>query len=166
MSRNPSNRLNDNLIPGASIGTLLLWLREEITEYEQLKGRSSLKSFRSAARRRIEAIRQELADRGEDIPSAPASPPQRRRPTSGAAGLKSTQRTKKEKQQIMYIEAKPGLTGHARIGRVRMSKSGKTLYYRRMVFQSLKGAGYKANYYNVETGVHYWISNCHHSSNN
>ncbi len=61
--------------------------------------------------------------------------------------------------QIMYIEAKPGLTGPARIGRVRFSKSGKTLYYKGRRFQSLKG-GYKRNFFDVETGEEYWISGC------
>lgn len=63
------------------------------------------------------------------------------------------------KSRIMYIESKSaGLTGPARIGRVRFSKSGATLYYRGKAFRSLKGEGFKANYYNVETGEHYWIS--------
>lgn len=61
----------------------------------------------------------------------------------------------------MYIEAKPGLTGPARIGRVRLSKTGKTIYYGGRQFQSLKGgAGTKANFCDVETGEWYWISNC------
>ena len=60
----------------------------------------------------------------------------------------------------MYIEAKLGLTGPSHIGRVQLSKTGKTLYYSGMTFQSLKGAGYKANYFNVDTGTHYWISKC------
>lgn len=59
----------------------------------------------------------------------------------------------------MYIECKAGgLTGPARIGRVAFSRSGATLYYQGMVFRSLKGSGYKANYYDVETGEHYWVS--------
>ena len=60
----------------------------------------------------------------------------------------------------MYIESKAdGLAGgDARIGRVRFSKTGRTLYYRGRTFRSLVGAGYKANYYDVETGEHYWIS--------
>ena len=59
----------------------------------------------------------------------------------------------------MYIECKAGsLTGAARIGRVRFSKSGRTLYYRGQTFQSLKGAGFKSNFYCVETGEDYWIS--------
>jgi hypothetical protein len=61
--------------------------------------------------------------------------------------------------RIMYIERKAGgLTGEARIGRVTFSKSGSTLYYRDKTFQSLKGAGFKSNYYCVETGEDYWIS--------
>ena len=59
----------------------------------------------------------------------------------------------------MYIEDKSeDLEGDARIGRVYFSKSGKTLYYRGKRFKSLKGAGFKANYYEVESGDHYWIS--------
>jgi hypothetical protein len=59
----------------------------------------------------------------------------------------------------MYIESKGAdLTGPARIGRVTFSKSGKTIYYQGKAFQSLKGSGFKANYFEVETGKHYWIS--------
>ena len=63
------------------------------------------------------------------------------------------------KARIMYIECKAGnLTGPARIGRVLYSKIGATIYYRGKEFRSLKGAGFKANYYDVETGDEYWIS--------
>jgi hypothetical protein len=59
----------------------------------------------------------------------------------------------------MYIECKSGgLIGSARIGRVTFSRTGSTLYYRNQQFQSLKGAGFKSNYVDVETGVDYWIS--------
>ncbi|TAL03217.1 MAG: 1-deoxy-D-xylulose-5-phosphate synthase [Verrucomicrobia bacterium] len=59
----------------------------------------------------------------------------------------------------MYIERKAGgLTGTARIGRVTFSKTGRTLYYRGQKFQSLKGAGFKSNYYDVDSGENYWIS--------
>jgi hypothetical protein len=61
--------------------------------------------------------------------------------------------------RIMYIENKAnGLTGPARIGRVSFSKTGRTLYYDGKSFQSLKGAGFKSNYYDLETGDEYWIS--------
>lgn len=59
----------------------------------------------------------------------------------------------------MYIEHKGGeLIGTARIGRVTFSRTGCTLYYRDQTFQSLKGQGFKANYYEVSTGDQYWIS--------
>ena len=57
----------------------------------------------------------------------------------------------------MYIENKAdGLTGPARIGRVSFSKTGRTLYYDGKSFQSLKGAGFKSNYYDIEPGEEYW----------
>ena len=63
------------------------------------------------------------------------------------------------KTRIMYVEYKgDGLTGDARIGRVAFSQTGRTIYYRGKAFASLNGRGYKANYYDVETGEHYWIS--------
>ncbi len=63
--------------------------------------------------------------------------------------------------RIMYIENKAGnLVGNARIGRVEFSKTGKTIYYQDLTFQSLKGTGFKANYFCVETEEDYWISGC------
>lgn len=63
------------------------------------------------------------------------------------------------KTRIMYIESKAdGLEGPARIGRVSFSKTGATIYYRGKEFRSLKGAGFKSNYYEVESGDEYWIS--------
>ena len=63
------------------------------------------------------------------------------------------------KTRIMYIEDKSeGLDGPARIGRVTFSKSGRSIHYRGRTFQSLDGSGYKANYFDVETGDHFWIS--------
>ena len=63
------------------------------------------------------------------------------------------------KSRIMYIENKAGgLSGAGRIGRVTFSKTGATLYYRGKSFQSLKGYGFKANFYELETGEYYWIS--------
>jgi hypothetical protein len=59
----------------------------------------------------------------------------------------------------MYIECKAGnLTGPARIGRVTYSKTGATICYQGREFRSLKGSGFKANYFDVETGEEYWIS--------
>jgi hypothetical protein len=59
----------------------------------------------------------------------------------------------------MYIEYKgDGLVGPARIGRVTFSKTGKTIHYQDKRFKSLKGGGFKSNYYDVESGEEYWIS--------
>lgn len=67
--------------------------------------------------------------------------------------------------RIMYIEnksARPpgqsGIRGPARIGRVSFSKTGKSLYYDGKTFQSLKGSGKKANYFDVDSREEYWIS--------
>ena len=67
--------------------------------------------------------------------------------------------------RVMYIENKSaqpsgtrGVVGPARIGRVAFSKTGKSLYYQGKTFQSLKGSGCKANYYDLATGDEYWIS--------
>ena len=78
--------------------------------------------------------------------------------------------------RIMYIEYKGGgfgnpfgfahirasmgggLHGNARIGRVTFSRTGATLQYAGKTFQSLNGRGFKANYFDTETGEQYWIS--------
>jgi hypothetical protein len=59
----------------------------------------------------------------------------------------------------MYIESKAeGLNGSARIGRVTFNRIGRTLYYKGQSFQSLKGSGFKSNYFETGTGDEYWIS--------
>jgi len=69
------------------------------------------------------------------------------------------------KSQIMYIEYKDDdLVGPGRIGRVTFSKTGKTISYGGKQFQSLKG-GYKANFFDVDTGERYWISGCKKAGN-
>jgi hypothetical protein len=64
--------------------------------------------------------------------------------------------------RIMYIEYKgdDGLVGEARIGRVTYSKTGQSLWYRGREFRTLRGQGFKSNYFDVATGEHYWISGC------
>ncbi len=62
------------------------------------------------------------------------------------------------KTEIMYVEDKECLLGNGRICRVQLSKTGKTLYYQDMEFQSLKGMGYKSNFYELNSGIEYWIS--------
>ena len=65
------------------------------------------------------------------------------------------------KTRIMYIEYKgQDLIGDARIGRVKFSKTGKSIHYDGKTFQTLSGSGLKANYFDIETGEHYWISGC------
>ncbi len=65
------------------------------------------------------------------------------------------------KSEIKYIELKSdhGDHGPAWIGLVSFSKSGKTLYFNDTAFQSLGGSGIAGNYFDVETGDEYWISN-------
>lgn len=61
----------------------------------------------------------------------------------------------------MFIENKTtgdGLTGPARIGRVKLSKTGKTIYYKGAELQSMGGFGFKANYSDINTGDEYWVS--------
>ncbi len=73
---------------------------------------------------------------------------------------------KNSKSRIMYIEYKgDSLIGSGRIGRFNFSKSGKSLYYKGKSFQSLGGDGYKANYFDTETGERYWISGCKKNGN-
>ena len=69
------------------------------------------------------------------------------------------ERFRMARSRIMYIENKQeSLDSAGRIGRVYFSKSGKTLYYRGQRFRSLRGSGFKANYFDIESGAHYWIS--------
>jgi hypothetical protein len=82
---------------------------------------------------------------------------------TGKEGLLQSEQLPKEfklsRSKIMYVENKSfGLEGEARIGRVYFSKSRKTLYYRSMKFQSLKGRGNKSNNFDIATGEHYWLS--------
>jgi hypothetical protein len=59
------------------------------------------------------------------------------------------------KTRIMYIQAG---WGPGRIGRVRLSKTGRTLYYGDLELASLDGGGYKATHIVFESGEKYWIS--------
>jgi hypothetical protein len=63
----------------------------------------------------------------------------------------------------MYLENKndsSGLIGEARIGLVKFSKTGKSIHYNGRTFHTLSGYGFKANYYDVDSGEYYWISGC------
>ena len=83
-----------------------------------------------------------------------SSPPDTIRRSAVACPIMS-----KTKTRIMYIENKSAsLNGPARIGRVTFSKTGKSVNYGGRTFRSLKGHGFKANYFDVETGEEFWIS--------
>ena len=63
------------------------------------------------------------------------------------------------KTRIMYVERGGGLASHrGRIGRVQLSKTGRTLYYAGVQLRSLNGGGYKTTHFDVETGEEYWVS--------
>ena len=65
-------------------------------------------------------------------------------------------------KRMMWIEDKStGLAGPARIGWVEIRNGGTKLVYKGQTFLSLRGRGFKANYYDVETKAEYWISGCH-----
>jgi hypothetical protein len=66
------------------------------------------------------------------------------------------------KERIMYIERKAddSEATPARIGRMRFSKSGKSVHYDGRTFETLAGRGFKANYFETVTGDEYWISGC------
>jgi hypothetical protein len=62
--------------------------------------------------------------------------------------------------RIMYIERKAGdVKGGARIGLVKFSQTGRTMYYAGKEFSKVKG-GYKYNCIEVSTNEEYWISGC------
>jgi hypothetical protein len=63
------------------------------------------------------------------------------------------------KTRTMYVERGGGLASQGgRIGCVRFSKTGKTLYYRNVALHSLGGRGYKTNHRDATTGEEYWVS--------
>ena len=63
-------------------------------------------------------------------------------------------------EKLIYVELKSGYSddGPAWIGRAEYSKSGRTIDFNGQAFQSAKGAGVGANYYDVESRDEYWIS--------
>jgi hypothetical protein len=60
----------------------------------------------------------------------------------------------------MYVELKSGFNddGPAWIGRVRFSKTGRTVYYQGKTLRRIPGGGIKGNHMDVNTGEEYWIS--------
>lgn len=61
-------------------------------------------------------------------------------------------------KDVMYIELKSGYSddGPAWIGRVKRSKTGRTVYFNGHAFQRIRGVS--GNYEDIETGEVYWIS--------
>lgn len=59
---------------------------------------------------------------------------------------------------LRYIELKSGHgdAGPAWIGRVRMSRTRRTVYFNGRALK--RGSGIAGNYYDLETGEEYWIS--------
>src|SRR5438552_17426805 len=58
----------------------------------------------------------------------------------------------------MYIEQDGGLAGPGRIGRVTLSRTGRTLSYDGRSLASMGGSGYKTTDCDEETREEYWIS--------
>lgn len=58
------------------------------------------------------------------------------------------------KTRIMYIQR--GSVG--RIGRVRLSKTGRTLYYGGVELLAIGGSGIRGNYMDVATREEHWVS--------
>ena len=64
-------------------------------------------------------------------------------------------------KRVMWIEFKgKDIVGPARIGWVKVKDNGRRLEYHDQVFRSLRGKGFKSNYYDIETNEEYWISGC------
>ena len=67
---------------------------------------------------------------------------------------------KRHKTRIMYVECKASGDGRGRasIRRVRLSKTGRTIFIGGMGLKSCRGSGIYGNYMNPDTGIEYWIS--------
>ena|SRR5438093_6741998 len=70
-------------------------------------------------------------------------------------------------KRVMWIEYKGrGIVGPARIGWVEVKDRGKKLVYRDQSFRSLKGRGFKSNYYDIDSREEYWITGCRKDGRN
>jgi hypothetical protein len=74
--------------------------------------------------------------------------------------MKNSQLTRSQTRRLMYVENKEGhIDGvPARIGWVKFSKTGRTVYYRGKSLQVSKGGGVRGNFFDIETGEEYWVS--------
>jgi hypothetical protein len=61
---------------------------------------------------------------------------------------------------LRYIELKSGHAdnGPAWIARVRLSKSGRTVYFGDKALKRMVGGGIAGNYMDIESGDEYWVS--------
>lgn len=64
------------------------------------------------------------------------------------------------KDKLLYVELKSGHgdSGPAWIGKARVSKSGRTLYFNGLALKSANGAGISGNYVDTVTAEEYWVS--------
>ena len=70
-------------------------------------------------------------------------------------------------RRVMWIEYKgDGLAGPARIGWATVKDRGKRIDYAGRTFRTKSGSGFKANFYEVESGDDYWISGCRKDGRN
>ncbi len=71
-----------------------------------------------------------------------------------------SQLTRGESERVMYVECKDGdIDGaDARIGWVRYSKTGRSVYYRGLTLSAIGGRGGAGNFIDAETGTEYWVS--------
>ena len=74
--------------------------------------------------------------------------------------VQTTQLTRGLKSRLMYVENKDGdIDGaNARIGFVRFSKTGATVYFRGRELCKTGGQGIRGNFRDVTTGHEYWVS--------
>ncbi len=80
--------------------------------------------------------------------------------STGPADLSRLTSLRLVKSRIMYLELKTGYDddGPAWIGRVHISKTGRTIYYRDKALRKIPGGGIRGNHEDIETGDEYWVS--------
>ena len=64
------------------------------------------------------------------------------------------------RKRVMYVELKSGFghSGPAWIGRVRLSKTGHTIYSRGRQLARIRGGGISGNHFDVDTDQEFWVS--------
>jgi hypothetical protein len=158
-SKTPGETLSASKVTLDELNKFILHLARRFGD-RSLNSQLRRDAFRSLIR--LEAEREALHGVSAPVRNLPRRSLGDNVPSSGVQAhiecLKE-ERAKPMASRIMYIEDKSaGLVGACRVGRVTLSKTGATLRYRGRSFQSLKGLGFKANYIDIETGQHFWIS--------